>query len=182
MYPRSSPTPAVRRALRVAIAVAAIAALSSCAQTNAPVDVGGPATRAIWKHKDPLMRALADARATDHDVFLTELRSTDGSFPSVYWNGDDDPASLGLEDGGAVVYNLVDAGDEANFQGIIATGAEVDPAVYTCFQATVRFERGVVVGWSSDHEAGQPDEHCATEIVDVLSEDAQVAPFSAFDG
>jgi hypothetical protein len=168
--------------LQVSIAAAAIAALSSCAQTNARLEVGGPATRSIWKYKDPLMRALTDARATDRDTFLDALRSTDGSFPSVYWNGEDDPTSLGLARGGAAIYNLVEVGDEARFEAIITTSTEVDPVVYTCFQGIVRFEHGVVVDWSSDQEAGQPGEHCEAEIVDILSDDARVAPFSAFAG
>ena len=137
--------------------------------------------RAMWAHKDPFTRAVFGIGLKPRDEFLQGLRSTDGTFPSVYWDGTRDPAELGLDDGGVVVYNLVEQDASATLEVLITTGSAAHPETYTCFGVTLDIARGYIADANSAVD-DEPEPHCAPEIVETLGSDAQLYPMGTFTG
>lgn len=137
--------------------------------------------RAMWAHKDPFTRAVFGVGLKPRDEFLQSLRSSDGTFPSVYWDGTSDPTELGLGDGGVVVYDLVERETSATLEVLITTGSAAHPETYTCFAVALDIARDHIVDANStvdDH----PATHCAPEIVETLGSDAQLYPVETFAG
>ncbi|MCS5723900.1 hypothetical protein N1028_05995 [Herbiconiux sp. CPCC 203407] len=185
-------------------AVIAAGLLTGCTPTEYhghDSGIDGELWRRIASFEDPLSSALygpQDPTIKERHRIAPDLYPPPEDDPAVYLGGLDAPrwdgsgksvTSLGLGDGGAILYDVATTASTARFSVFIASGPRSQgptdegrpysgpSEVYTCYSYVVRFAAGQTPTAEKTRFA-----ECPPPLVDELADDAVFASAEVFDG
>jgi hypothetical protein len=163
--------------------------------------IDGELWRRVASFEDPLLTAVyapLDDTITHRHRIAPDLYPPPEDDPAVYlaridaphWDGAKNAiSSLGLDDGGAILYDVTTTASTTRFSVFITSGPRSQGPtdegrpysgpgeVYTCYSYVIRFSSGE----TADSERTVFDE-CPLALVSTLADDAVFASAEVFDG